>query len=204
MPTASATGRGDASAAFLPDGTLVVDQPDAAVLFWDVDAGRPHRAVDLEDAADAHRAPRRSPRTAHRSSGASPTAASTSGISATGRLVGDPAQPARHGRGLAASPTRRAIVAIGSSGGGISLYDLASRAGHRRPALRARLRHPRSGVQRRRPLPRLGRRRRPHRALGRQRCRRTDRPARRAGRAQRRLLGRRPARVGTQRLHHRL
>ena len=44
----------------------------------------------------------------------------------TGRLVGDPATRPGTGRAIAASPTDASTIAIGSSGGGISLYDLES------------------------------------------------------------------------------
>ena len=36
-------------AGFRPDGTLVVDQPSSAVVFWDLETGRPIRTVQLEE-----------------------------------------------------------------------------------------------------------------------------------------------------------
>ena len=112
-------------AAFLPDGSLVVDQPDAAILVWDVDAGRAQRAVDLEAPPSAIGA------TAITADGARLVGVEPAGRTyvwdlGTGRLVGEPATRPGTGRAIAASPTDASTIAIGSGGGGISLYDLDS------------------------------------------------------------------------------
>ena len=111
-------------AAFAPDGTLVVGEPTAAV-FWDIERRREVRRVGLEVP------------------GAVPTQVALSadgkwlaGADSQGRvhvwdlrkgmLRGDAASRPDSVRGIAFSPTSPSILAIGSSGGGVSLYDVES------------------------------------------------------------------------------
>ena len=112
-------------ATFLPDGSLVVDQPHAVALAWDVDAGRPQRAVDLE-APPTDIGATAITADGGRLVGVEPTGRTYVWDLGTGRLVGDPATRPGTGRAIAASPTDASTIAIGSSGGGISLYDLES------------------------------------------------------------------------------
>ena len=124
VATASPSGE-VTRATFLPDGSLVVDQPHAAALVWDVDAGRPQRAVDLE-APPTDIGATAITADGGRLVGIEPTGRTYVWDLGTGRLVGDPATRPGTGRAIAASPTDASTIAIGSSGGGISLYDLES------------------------------------------------------------------------------
>ena len=112
-------------AGFRPDGTLVADQPNAAVVFWDLATGRPIRTLQLRAAPGPIASAMLT------SDGARLVAEEPQGRvfvwdATTGSLVGDPAVRPGTVRGLATSPTAAATVAIGSAGGGISFYDLTT------------------------------------------------------------------------------
>ena len=113
-------------AGFRPDGTLVVDQPNWMVVFWDVATGRPIRTVQLEEppgddrAGDAHL--RRG--SARRRGAPRPCLRLGHHHGLAGRR---PRGPAGHGaRRWRRARRHAATIAIGSAGGGISFYDLAT------------------------------------------------------------------------------
>ena len=111
-------------AGFSPDGTLVVGQPTAAV-FWDVDRREQVRRVEIQipGVTPDHFA-------------VSPDGRLLAGAAdegqvylwdlTKGRLLGDPGSRPDGATGLAFSPTSPSVLAIGSSGAGISLYDVDS------------------------------------------------------------------------------
>ena len=111
-------------ARFAPDGTLAVGEP-TAVGFWDIDRGGEVRRVGLEVPAAA-------PTEFDLSTdGALLVGADPRGLVhvwdlAKGLLRGDATLRPDSARGIAFSPTSPSILAIGSSGGGVALYDVES------------------------------------------------------------------------------
>ncbi len=113
-----------ATVGFAPDGTLIVVEPTAAV-FWDVDRG-----------AEVRRTPVELPGAVPTQFAVSADGSLVAGAEdegqvyvwdlATGRLVGDARSRPGAARGIAFSPGSPPVLAIGSTGGGVSLYDLQS------------------------------------------------------------------------------
>jgi DNA-binding SARP family transcriptional activator/WD40 repeat protein len=109
-------------AGFAPDGTLVIGEPTAAV-FWDLDRGAEVRRVEVEI-----------PSGVPTKLVLSPDGTLAAGVDdggrvhvwdlRTGLLRGGTGLPSTAASGIAFSPTRPSLLAIGSSGGGVSLYDL--------------------------------------------------------------------------------
>ena len=111
-------------AGFAPDGTLVVGEPTAAV-FWDIERGEEVRRVELE-------IPGAVPTQVDLSTdgallvGADPQGRVDIGISPRGCSAATPRRGRIRRGGSRSGPTSPSILAIGSSGGGVSLYDVDS------------------------------------------------------------------------------